>query len=130
MGQGPCACLKLSRPSPEATLDSKLREIDTAEVREALDVLDPYCAPKWRIAGFRDHLRPCGQHGVDLEGQQQMLRVCFGGIHDNVRRLLLMQIGKLAFRYRETQHDGVKAELDRLNRELQKLPERWNFYVR
>jgi hypothetical protein len=114
----------------EATLDSKLRDINTAEVREALDVLDPYCVPKWRVAGFRDQLRPCGQHGADLEGQQQMLRVCFGGIHDNVRRLLLMQIGKLAFRYRKTQQSAAKAELDRLNRELQKLPERWNFYVR
>jgi hypothetical protein len=28
----------------DATLDSKKRDIDTPEVREALDVLDPYCA--------------------------------------------------------------------------------------
>lgn len=102
----------------------------TARDVNPLDVLDPYCVPKWRVAGFRDQLRPSGQHGADLEGQQQMLRVCFGGIHDNVRRLLLMQIGKLAFRYRKTQQSAAEAEQDRLNRELQKLPERWNFYIR
>jgi hypothetical protein len=37
-----------------AVLECKTREIDTPEVREALDVLAPYCRPEWRVAGFRN----------------------------------------------------------------------------
>jgi len=29
------------------------RDIDTSDVREALDVVDPYCLPKWRVDQFR-----------------------------------------------------------------------------
>ncbi len=115
----------------DATLDSKKRDIDIPEVREALDVLDSYCDPKWRVAGFRSSLQPHKRDiGIELEGQQQALRVYFSGIHSNVRRLLLMQIGKLAFRYRKTNDCAVKAELDRLNAALEKLPERWDLHVR
>ena len=39
----------------DATLDCKRRNIDTPEVREALDVLAPYCRPEWKITGFREH---------------------------------------------------------------------------
>jgi len=35
-----------------ATLDSKKRDIDTPEVRQALETLDPICTPKWRVTGF------------------------------------------------------------------------------
>jgi hypothetical protein len=114
----------------EATLDSKKRAIDTRDVRQALGVLDPYCAPKWRVAGFRDHLRPHTQDGVELEGQQQILRAYFDGIYKNVRQLLLVEIGKLNYRNRKTKDGAVRAELDRLNAELEKLPEQWNFFVR
>jgi hypothetical protein len=114
----------------EATLDAKKRAIDTRHVRQALDVLDPYCAPKWRVAGFRDHLRPHTQDGVELEGQQQILRAYFDGIYKNVRQLLLVEIGKLNYRNRKTKDGAVKAKLDRLNSELEKLPEQWNFFVR
>jgi hypothetical protein len=115
----------------DATLNSKNRDIDTPEVREALDALDPYCDPKWRVDGFRNSLQPHKRDiGVELEGQQQVLRVYFSGIHDDVRRLLLMQVGRLAFRYTKTTDCLVKAELDRLNAALEKLPERWNRYVR
>ena len=59
-----------------ATTESKERCIDTPEVREALDVLAPYCHPKWRVEGFRNSLRPIKRDmGPELEGQQQMLRV-------------------------------------------------------
>src|SRR6266581_1495746 len=107
----------------EATLDSKKRAIDTRHVRQALDVLDPYCAPKWRVAGFRDHLRPHRRDGVELEGQQQVLRAYFDGIYKNVRQLLLAEIGKLNYRNRKSKDGAVKAKLDRLNSELEKLPE-------
>jgi hypothetical protein len=114
----------------EATLDSKKRAIDTRDVRQALGVLDPCCAPKWRVDGFRDHLRPHTQDGVELEGQQQILRAYFDGIYKNVRQLLLVEIGKLNYRNRKTKDGAVKAKLDRLNSELEKLPEQWNFFVR
>jgi len=58
----------------DATLDSKKRDIDTPEVREALDMLDPYCDPKWRVAGFRSSLQPHKRDiGIELEGQQQRI---------------------------------------------------------
>jgi hypothetical protein len=115
----------------DATLHSKERDIDTADVTEALDLLDPYCLPKWRIDQFRQSLTPhAGQFGPDFEGQQQVLRVSFAGIHDNVRKLLLAQIGSLNYRHRKTRDEAVKAEVDRLNAELEKLPERWEFRAR
>ena len=106
-----------------ATIECKTREIDTPEVREALELLTPYCRPEWRIAGFRDHLKPSEQFGPSGEGQQQNLRVYFGGIYDNVRKLLSQQIGKLNYRYRKTQDAAVKAEIDRLTAELESTKE-------
>ena len=80
----------------DATLDSKKRDIDTPEVRQALDLLDPLCKPTWHVAGFRSQLNPhAGQQPHELEGQQQMLRVYFSGIYTCVRELLAAQIGKL-----------------------------------
>jgi len=74
----------------DATLNCKRGSVDTPKVREALDLLEPYCRPEWRVTGFRDHLKAHKEFGLDPngEGQQQNLRVYFGGIHDNVRRLL------------------------------------------
>ena len=113
----------------EATLDCKARDINTPEVRTALDVLQPYCRPAWRIAGFRDHLQP---HNLDSgrEGQQQVLRVYFGGIHNNVRQLLSTQVKQLSYRYEKTKEAVVKQELDRLKTKLENFPERWDFRSR
>jgi hypothetical protein len=108
-----------------ATLSCKNRSIDTPEVNQALDVLEPYCRPQWEVAGFRHSLVPCGDSGNDREGQQQVLRVYFAGIHDSVRKLLSAQIGRLNYRYRKTKDEAVNAELDRLTAELERLPERW-----
>ena len=114
-----------------ATLDSKKRDIDTPEVRAALDLLDPICQPKWRVAGFRDALRPhAGQLPHELEGHQQVLRVYFGGIYTCVRQLLAVRINKLNYQYKKTNDPTVKVELDRHTAELEKLPERWDSYVR
>ncbi len=76
----------------DATLDCKIRNINTPEVRTALEVLQPYCRPAWRITGFHDHLKQQGEQGPDSEGQQQVLRVYFGGIYENVRQLLSIQV--------------------------------------
>jgi hypothetical protein len=113
-----------------ATLDCKIRSVDTPEVRTALQVLQPYCSPAWRITGFRDHLQPCGEQGPDREGQQQVLRVYFGGIYDNVRLLLSAQINRLSYRYERTKDAAVKQEFERLKVELEQLPQRWDFRPR
>jgi hypothetical protein len=110
-----------------ATRNCKKHSIDTPEVNQALNVLEPYCRPEWRVAGFRNSLKAHGDSGNDREGQQQVLRVYFAGIHDSVRKLLSAQIGTLNYRYRKTKDEAVKAELDRLTAELDKLPERWEF---
>jgi len=108
-----------------STLNCKKHSINTPEVNQALDFLEPYCLPAWRVGGFRHSLEPCGGSGNDREGQQQVLRVYFAGIHDNVRKLLSAQIGKLIYQYTKTHDESVKAELDRLTSEFEKLPERW-----
>ena len=98
----------------DATLDSKKRDIDTPEVRQALALLDPICQPKWRAAGFRNKLKPHGHEGHQLEGQQQNLRIYFGGIYTCVRQLLAVRIGKFNYQYKKTTDPAVKAELDHL----------------
>ena len=114
----------------DAVLDCKKRDIDTSEVREALGLLEPYCA-RWQVEGFRNHLRPsAGGSGAALEGQQQVLRVYFGGIYRSVRALLQLRINRSVIQYTRSQDEAIKAELDRLTAELAKLPERWEFYVR
>ena len=97
---------------------------------EALDVLEPYCQPEWRVAGFREHLKRSEEFGPSGEGQQQSLRVYFSGIHSCVRMLLSEQIGKLNYRYRKKNDAALKAEIDRLTAELEALPEKWKFVER
>jgi hypothetical protein len=110
-----------------ATVECKVRSIETPEVREALDLLDPYLRSTWYVDEFRNHLAPCHDFGPSLEGQQQNLRVNFAGIYRNVRRLLAAEVGRLRFRWNKTKDPTLRAELDRLIDELAKLPEQWEF---
>jgi hypothetical protein len=112
-----------------ATLDGKTRDVDTPEIRTALEVLQPYCRPPWRIDGFRDHLQPHDK-GPEREGQQQVLRVYFAGIYDNIKGLLSTRIKRLNYQYEKTKDAVAKQELDRLKAELERLPERWEFRPR
>jgi len=59
-----------------------------------------------------------------------MLRVYFNGIYTCVRQRLVSRVGKLNYHYRKANDPAVKAELDRLAAELEKLPEEWKVYVR
>ena len=55
-----------------AVLECKKRDINTPEVKEALDSLERYNWPKWLIAQFRHHeLKERTDN--DVEGQQQVL---------------------------------------------------------
>ena len=47
----------------------KRRDVDTPEVREALDFLEPYIRPQWLIPQYRDHvLDHARTNEVNLEG--------------------------------------------------------------
>ena len=54
-----------------AVLECKKRDVDTPEVKAALDFLEPYVRPQWLIPQYRDHvLDHARTNKVDLEGQQ------------------------------------------------------------
>lgn len=55
-----------------AVLECKKRDINTPEVKEALDSLERYIWPKWLIAQFRHHALK-ERTDNDVEGQQQVL---------------------------------------------------------
>ena len=111
-----------------AVLECKKRDVDTPEVRAALDFLEPYIRPQWLIPQYRhhvvDHVRT---NEVDLEGQQQVLRATFSGIRDAVRELLGVRADALARKFHETHDMAVKDELERLLKEYGKLKEPWEF---
>jgi hypothetical protein len=110
-----------------AVVDCKTCGIDTSEVREALDVLEPYCWPEWRIAGFRDHLSPLANNGPTGNDQQQTLIRYFVGIYQCVRSMLSIEVERLNYRLRHTADLAMKAEADRLTKQFAALPQRWQF---
>jgi hypothetical protein len=114
----------------DAVLECKRRPIDNPELHAALDAVEPYVSPPWSVQNFRLNVTSSGGDLWSHEGQQQNLRVNFGGIYRAIRALLQAQIGKLGAKYAGAKDETVKAELDRLTAELAKLPERWEFYVR
>ena len=51
-----------------AVLECNTRDINTPEVREALDLLEPHIWPEWLIPQFRHHVRePAGGSGVAIQ---------------------------------------------------------------
>ena len=72
-----------------ATLECKKREVDTPELRAALDFLEPHIQPAWPIPQFRHNLDGEQQHDYAArEGQQQIFRATFPGIRDSLRALI------------------------------------------
>ena len=116
-----------------ATVECKERPINTPDVRQALDLLKPYCRRDC-IQGFRHHLEPHAQRntlewGPALEGQQQNLRVDFNCIYKNVRVLLIRRIGQLGTRcIRSGKDPSIMAEIQRLKAELERMPREWNYF--
>jgi hypothetical protein len=100
-----------------ATVECKKRDIDTPEVMEALDLLEPHIRPAWLIPQFRYHLDRDSSVEVDQEGQQQVL-------------LIGKQMDALARRFAATHDMKVKEEIERLAGEYSKLGEPWIFVAK
>jgi len=113
-----------------AVLDCKRRDVDTADVREALDLLETNIRPNWLVLKFRKHIEHAENTEVDLEEQQQVLSITFLGIRDAVREILRRNMDKLARRYAESHSRDVKAELERLSLERGKLQKPWKFVAK
>ena len=114
-----------------AVLECKKRDVDTPEVKAALDFLEPYVRPQWLIPQYRDHvLDHARTNEVDLEGQQQVLRATFPGIRDGVRELLGSTGGCTSEEIPRAHDMAVKDELERLLKEYGKLKEPWVFVSR
>jgi hypothetical protein len=61
-----------------AVLECKKWDINTPEMREALNLLEPHIQPEWLIQQFRHPpLKHREGNDVDREGQQQVLRATF-----------------------------------------------------
>ena len=89
-----------------AVLECKKRDINTSEVRAALNLLEPYIRPAWLISQFRHHvLTELTDNPGDCEGQQQVLRITFIGIRESVRVLLEVRMDRLALRFHETESE-------------------------
>src|SRR5262249_29400938 len=109
-------------------LECKKREVDTPELRAALDLLEPHIQPAWLIPQFRHNLD--GEREREYcarERQQQVFRVTFPGIRNSVRELLGKQADALARKFHETKDMAVKDELERLLKEYGELEKPWEF---
>ena len=106
-----------------ATLECKKREVDTPELRAALDFLESHIQPAWLIPQFRHNLDGEQEHDYPTrEGQQQVFRVTFPDIRDSVRELLGLRADALV-KFHETYDMAVKDEIERLLKEYGKLDE-------
>ena len=76
-----------------ATLEYKKRDINTPELREALDFLEPYIQPPSLIPQYRHALDATGD---TVMAPQQVLHASFLGIRTWVRELLRKRMNRLA----------------------------------
>src|SRR5262245_34173848 len=114
-----------------AVMECKKRDINTPEVKEALDSLECYVWPKWLSLQFRHHApTDWTNNHVDQEAQQDVRRATFPGIRDAVRVLLEVRMDALARKFHETKDLKVSDEIYRLSRELIKLDDEWVFRLK
>jgi hypothetical protein len=113
-----------------AVLECKKRDINTPEVTEALDFLEPHIRPAWLVPQYRHHIGGERENGYQKEGQQQVLRPSFEGIRDSVRDALGMRLDKLRREFAATQDMNMKKEIERLTPEYEKLKEPWRFVAK
>src|SRR5215467_649486 len=111
-----------------AVLECKKRDINTPEVKSALELLEPSVRPQWVTSQFRHHAL---EHNSDSyaarEGQQQVLRATFPGIRNCVRELLGVRADAVARKFATTHDMQVRDEIERLLKDYGKLKEPWKF---
>jgi hypothetical protein len=113
-----------------AVLECKQRNVNTPEVKEALDFLEPHIRPAWLVPQYRHHIGGERENGYQREGQQQVLRPSFEGIRDSVCDALGMRLDKLRREFAATQDMNMKKEIERLTPEYEKLKEPWRFVAK
>jgi hypothetical protein len=111
-----------------AVMDCKTRDINTLDVRDALNFLEPHTRPPSLVMKFRAHL----DHGieVDKERQQQVLRAAFPGIRSSVKDLIGKQMEAQQRRFAVSRDVRVQTEIERLAREYDRLKQPWVFSER
>jgi|SRR6266481_455876 len=114
----------------DAVLECRQRNINTPEVTEALDFLEPHIRPTWLIPQYRHALDADGDQGYVREGQQQVLRPSFEGIRTSVRGLLQIRLDRLARQLATTHDMKIKEEIDLLTAEYGKLKGFWRFVAK
>src|SRR5262245_37130687 len=112
-----------------AVLECKKRDVNTPEVKAALDLLERYIWPRWLVPQFRHHVENQCEPLENREGQQQVLRATFPGIRDCVRELIRVRMDALAFKLHQTKDVKISDDIYRLARELSKLDGPWKFVV-
>ena len=90
-----------------ATLEWKKRNINTPEVSDALDLLEPYVWPKWLVLQFRMALCRGGDGECDLEDQQELLRATFPGMFVCTMSMAKAAIHKYLFVRKVTVDDEI-----------------------
>jgi hypothetical protein len=97
-----------------ATLECKKRDMNTLEVREALNFLEPHIQPEWLVPQFRYLVQLDGSRGWGLKDRQRVLRATFPGIRESVKELIGKQMDALARQFAATHDMIVKEEIERL----------------
>ena len=111
-----------------ATLQCQEREIeiDTPEVRDAFDLLEPYIRPEWLIPQFRYFLVHESDVRGEKEAQHHVLCTTFPVIRDSVKTLIEVRMDALD--RKSTRPDfKIKEEIDRLAGERIKFRKPWVF---
>lgn len=108
-----------------AVLDCKSRDINTLDVRDALNFLEPHTRPPSLVMQFRSQL----DHGieVDKERQQQVLRAAFPGIRSSVKDLIRKQMEAQQRKFAVSHDMRVQTEIEGLAQAYDKLKQPWVF---
>ena len=89
-------------------------EIDTPEVRDALDLLESYIRPEWLIPQFRYFLVHESDVRGEKEAQHHVLCTTFPAIRDSVKTLIEVRMDALDRKFHEKPMFWIIDELDRL----------------
>ena len=122
-----CAILEALGVLEAATQECKQRNINTPEVKDALDLLQLFVEPARLIPQFRNHLECDPNFEVDKEAQQQVLRATFPSIRHSIKEEFEMNMEILARKFAATHDMKVKEKLEQLARNYRRVKQPWVF---